>query len=135
MLGCQIEETPHTNTHTHTQGAGCSLMDRRTRFESIVRGMTSVADCPVTVKMRTGVHNRNWNAHKLIPKLRDWGVAMTTVSTPRDFVLLWQLNKKSVLLWQLSGQALIMCCYGNCKYLIGCFTMATVSGPRGLNKA
>ena len=63
-----------------TQGAGCSLMDRRTRFESIVRGMTAVASCPVTVKMRTGVHHRNWNAHKLLPRLQDWGVAMATVS-------------------------------------------------------
>ena len=63
-----------------TQGAGCSLMDRRTRFELIVRGMTAVASCPVTVKMRTGVHHRNWNAHKLLPRLQDWGVAMATVS-------------------------------------------------------
>ena len=55
-------------------------MDRRTRFESIVRGMTAVSSCPVTVKMRTGVHNRNWNAHKLLPWLKDCGVAMATVS-------------------------------------------------------
>ena len=55
-------------------------MDRRTRFGSIVQGMTAVAACPVTVKMRAGVHNRNWNAHKLLPQLREWGVAMTTVS-------------------------------------------------------
>ena len=55
-------------------------MDRHTRFESIVRGMTAVVDCPVTVKMRAGIHNRHWNAHKLAPKLRDWGVAMATVS-------------------------------------------------------
>jgi tRNA-dihydrouridine synthase 3 len=54
-------------------------MERRTRFESIVRGMTAVVSCPVTVKMRTGVHHRNWNAHKLLPRLRDWGVAMATV--------------------------------------------------------
>ena len=64
-----------------SQGAGCSLMERRTRFEGIVRGMTAVAGCPVTVKMRTGVHHRHWNAHKLLPRLRDWGVAMATVST------------------------------------------------------
>ena len=55
-------------------------MDRRTRFEGIVRGMSSVTDCPITVKMRAGVHNKNWNAHKLLPKLRDWGVSMATVS-------------------------------------------------------
>ena len=54
-------------------------MERHTRFEGIVRGMVEVVDCPLTVKMRTGVHNRNWNAHKLMPKLKDWGVAMATV--------------------------------------------------------
>ena len=55
-------------------------MDRRTRFDAIVRGMTEVADCPITVKMRAGVHNRHWNAHKLLPRLRDLGIAMATVS-------------------------------------------------------
>ena len=55
-------------------------MERRTRFEGIVRGMTAVASWPVTVKMRTGVHHKNWNAHKLLPRLQDWGVAMATVS-------------------------------------------------------
>ena len=55
-------------------------MNRRTRFEAILRGMTAVSGCPVTVKMRTGVHDRNWNAHKLLPRLRDCGVAMATVS-------------------------------------------------------
>lgn len=71
-------------------------MTRHTRFESIVRGMVEVytyklyltkhiilsfqvLDIPLTVKMRTGIHDKNWNAHKLLPKLRDWGVAMTTV--------------------------------------------------------
>ncbi len=56
-------------------------MGRHTRFESIVRGMREVLDCPLTVKMRTGIYKKNWNAHKLIPKLRDWGVSMVTVRT------------------------------------------------------
>ena len=54
-------------------------MERQTRFEGIVRGMLAVMDCPLTVKMRAGIHNRNWNAHKLVPKLRDWGVSMAAV--------------------------------------------------------
>ena len=29
--------------------------------------------------MRTGIYDKNWNAHKLLPKLRDWGVTMATV--------------------------------------------------------
>ena len=54
-------------------------MGRHTRFEGIVRGMVEVLDCPLTVKMRTGIFKKNWNAHKLVPKLRDWGVSMATV--------------------------------------------------------
>ena len=61
------------------QGAGAALMGRMTRFEGIVRGMSAVLDCPLTVKMRTGIHKKNWNAHKIIPKLRDLGVSMVTV--------------------------------------------------------
>ena len=36
-------------------------------------------DVPLTVKMRTGVHDKSWNAHSLVPLLREWGVAMVTV--------------------------------------------------------
>lgn len=61
-------------------------MGRQTRFESIVRGMAEVLDCPLTVKMRTGIFKKNWNAHKLVPKLREWGVAMVTVR-PHPFGL------------------------------------------------
>lgn len=62
-----------------SQGAGSALMARHTRFESILRGMGSVLECPLTVKMRAGIHKKNWNAHKLVPKLREWGVSMVTV--------------------------------------------------------
>lgn len=30
--------------------------------------------------MRTGIHDKNWNAHNLIPKLKDWGVSLVSVS-------------------------------------------------------
>jgi len=60
------------------QGAGSALMGRQTRFEGIVRGMQEVLDCPLTVKMRAGIYKKNWNAHRLIPKLRDWGVSLVT---------------------------------------------------------
>ncbi len=55
-------------------------MGRQTRFEGIVRGMVDVLDCPLTVKMRAGIYKKNWNAHKLIPKLRNCGVSLVTVS-------------------------------------------------------
>lgn len=35
---------------------------------------------PLTVKMRTGVFDKNWNAHELVPKLFDWGASLVTVS-------------------------------------------------------
>ena len=34
---------------------------------------------PITVKMRTGIYDKNWNAHELIPKIRDWGASLVTV--------------------------------------------------------
>ncbi len=54
-------------------------MGRAKRFEGIVRGMNEVLDCPLTVKMRTGIYSKTSTAHKLIPKLRDWGVSLVTV--------------------------------------------------------
>ena len=38
-----------------------------------------VLDVPLTVKMRTGVYDKNWTAHKLIPELREWGASLVTV--------------------------------------------------------
>ena len=64
------------------KGAGSALMGRQTRFEGIVSGMVEVLECPVTVKMRTGIYKRNWNAHKLVPRLREWGISMVTVKPP-----------------------------------------------------
>ena len=34
---------------------------------------------PITVKMRTGIYDKNWNAHELIPKIRGWGASLVTV--------------------------------------------------------
>ena len=56
-------------------------MGRVTKFGQIVEGMTSVLDVPLTVKVRTGIYSDKNIAHTLMPKLRDWGVALATVST------------------------------------------------------
>ena len=64
-------------------------MGRHTRFEGIVRGMVEVLDCPLTVKMRTGIYKKNWNAHKLVPKLREWGVSLATVRPCCSSVLMF----------------------------------------------
>lgn len=74
-------------------------MGRQTRFEGIVRGMVEVLDCPLTVKMRAGIHKKNWNAHKLVPKLKEWGVSLVTVRSKvkkslyiYGIVVLWGLQ-------------------------------------------
>ncbi|KAI7798545.1 tRNA-dihydrouridine(47) synthase [NAD(P)(+)]-like [Triplophysa rosa] len=63
----------------YKKGGGCGLMTRSTKFEQIVRGMNSVLDVPLTVKIRTGVHQNSNTAHKLIPELKKWGVSMITL--------------------------------------------------------
>ena len=80
------------------QGAGSALMGRQTRFEGVVRGMVDVLDCPLTVKMRTGIYKKNWNAHKLIPKLRDCGVSLVTVSVSKFLVFPMSLDLLLLLL-------------------------------------
>ena len=42
--------------------------------------MKSVLDVPITIKVRTGISDKSPpNTHTLLPLLREWGVAMTTV--------------------------------------------------------
>ncbi len=36
-------------------------------------------DIPLSVKMRTGVHDKKWNALQLVPKIRSWGASLVTV--------------------------------------------------------
>ncbi|KAL3832035.1 hypothetical protein ACJMK2_023715 [Sinanodonta woodiana] len=61
------------------RGEGSALMGRMNRLETIVQGMTSVLDVPLTIKMRTGIMAERNIAHTVIPRLRDQGVAMVTV--------------------------------------------------------
>lgn len=48
-----------------------------------------VLDVPLTVKMRTGVQERVSLAHRLLPELRDWGVALVTVGVRASGVTSW----------------------------------------------
>lgn len=91
-------------------------MTRSNKFEQIIRGMNSVSggsrrgadganscpaqphspvlqvlDVPLTVKIRTGVQEKINVAHKLIPRLREWGAAMVTVQGS----LLWCLGNSA----------------------------------------
>ncbi|XP_076157763.1 tRNA-dihydrouridine(47) synthase [NAD(P)(+)]-like [Alosa pseudoharengus] len=61
------------------KGGGCGLMMRTNKFEQIIRGMNSVLDVPLTVKIRTGVQEKTNTAHKLIPELKKWGVSLITL--------------------------------------------------------
>ncbi|XP_050992736.1 tRNA-dihydrouridine(47) synthase [NAD(P)(+)]-like [Labeo rohita] len=63
----------------YKKGGGCGLMTRTSKFEQIVRGMNSVLDVPLTVKIRTGVQQNCNVAHKLIPEMKKWGVSLITL--------------------------------------------------------
>uniref|UniRef100_A0A673KX09 tRNA-dihydrouridine(47) synthase [NAD(P)(+)] n=1 Tax=Sinocyclocheilus rhinocerous TaxID=307959 RepID=A0A673KX09_9TELE len=63
----------------YKKGGGCGLMTRTSKFEQIVRGMNSVLDVPLTVKIRTGVQQNCSIAHKLIPEMKKWGVSLITL--------------------------------------------------------
>ncbi|XP_075067950.1 tRNA-dihydrouridine(47) synthase [NAD(P)(+)]-like isoform X2 [Mixophyes fleayi] len=71
-VGCPIDLV-------YNKGGGCGLMTRTRKFEEIVKGMNSVLDVPLTVKIRTGVQEKVNLAHKLIPQLREWGVSLVTL--------------------------------------------------------
>ncbi|NXO73290.1 DUS3L synthase, partial [Phainopepla nitens] len=95
-VGCPIDLV-------YKKGGGCALMTRSNKFEQIVRGMNSVSsehpelswwspvqpglifpplqvlDVPLTVKIRTGVQEKVNVAHKIIPRIREWGASMVTV--------------------------------------------------------
>jgi tRNA-dihydrouridine synthase 3 len=50
------------------------------RFGKCLMGMNyALGDVPVTVKMRTGVRDNAPTAHKLMPRLHDWGVSSVAV--------------------------------------------------------
>ncbi|XP_065603130.1 tRNA-dihydrouridine(47) synthase [NAD(P)(+)]-like [Cyrtonyx montezumae] len=61
------------------KGGGCALMTRSNKFEQTVRGMNSVLDVPLTVKIRTGVQEKRNVAHQIIPRIREWGAATLTL--------------------------------------------------------
>ncbi|NXI38927.1 DUS3L synthase, partial [Galbula dea] len=71
-VGCPIDLV-------YKKGGGCALMTRSNKLEQIVRGMNSVLDVPLTVKIRTGVQEKMNVAHKIIPRIREWGAAMVTL--------------------------------------------------------
>lgn len=64
-------------------------------------------DVPLTVKMRTGVQERVSLAHRLLPELRDWGVALVTVGVG-------QCGHTSGFLWLSRFLVLSLCLVSCC---------------------
>lgn len=61
------------------KGMGSGLMARRRPMECIIRSMSRILTCPLTVKMRTGVYSDKSIAHELFPMVEDWGVGALTL--------------------------------------------------------
>jgi tRNA-dihydrouridine synthase 3 len=70
-LGCPIDVICK-------KGAGSALMEKRSKLRAMILGARSVLDCPITVKLRTGITEQKI-AHSLIPKLQEWGAAAVTL--------------------------------------------------------
>lgn len=62
------------------KGAGCALMTRLDHLQKVIRGMDTVLDCPLTVKIRAGIKDECHFAHELISEMKNWGVSMITVT-------------------------------------------------------
>ncbi|CAL4118967.1 unnamed protein product, partial [Meganyctiphanes norvegica] len=71
-MGCPIDLI-------YKQGGGSALMRRTGALENMVLGMTDILDKPLTLKMRTSIHNNKEIAHKLIEKAKLWDIDMITV--------------------------------------------------------
>eukprot|EP01088_Endostelium_zonatum_P006363 TRINITY_DN18482_c0_g1_i1.p1 TRINITY_DN18482_c0_g1~~TRINITY_DN18482_c0_g1_i1.p1 ORF type:complete len:643 (+),score=116.53 TRINITY_DN18482_c0_g1_i1:469-2397(+) len=63
-------------------GAGSALPERKTKFEGVIRGMTTVLreyNIPVTVKMRTGKSEKENTTHLLLENIKNWGAVALTL--------------------------------------------------------
>jgi tRNA-dihydrouridine synthase 3 len=57
------------------KGAGSACLQRPNRMSEIVRGMSAMLSCPLTLKMRRGYNEGDDVAHKLVPQVALWGAA------------------------------------------------------------
>ncbi|KAJ1518730.1 tRNA-dihydrouridine(47) synthase [NAD(P)(+)]-like protein [Coelomomyces lativittatus] len=76
-LGCPIDSV-------FGKGCGSALLDHPSKVHDLVSGMVSVLTCPVTVKLRTGVHIDKNVAHRYVSTFSDlvrvkYGVTMATI--------------------------------------------------------
>ena len=71
-MGCPIDAVCN-------KGCGAALAQKSGRVQGIVRTMSEVLSCPLTVKVRTGYAMDTPTAHKLLPHLKAWGAAAVTL--------------------------------------------------------
>lgn len=71
-MGCPIDLI-------YKAGAGSALMRRVGALENMVYGMNEILDKPLTLKMRTSIHNKQEIAHTIIQKAKLWDISMITV--------------------------------------------------------
>lgn len=57
------------------KGAGSACLKKPKRLEHIIKAISSVSNCPITVKMRRGFNDGDDLAHKIIPSLKGWGAS------------------------------------------------------------
>lgn len=64
----------------YKKGAGSALLDLPNKLGKIITGMNRVlGEVPVTIKIRTGVKDGRNTAHRLMPRLHEWGVSAVTI--------------------------------------------------------
>lgn len=73
-MGCPIELV-------YSKGMGSGLMEKTKRVQEIVKGMSTVIGgrMQLTVKIRMGVYDNKPTAHKLVPRLAEWGASAVTI--------------------------------------------------------
>lgn len=71
-MGCPIDLV-------FKQGAGSALLEARGRMFKILKGMQTVTDIPITAKYRMGVKDNQPVADRVVPRLDEMGIALSTI--------------------------------------------------------
>jgi tRNA-dihydrouridine synthase len=66
----------------------------------------ALGEIPLTCKLRTGVKEGHNTAHKLMPRVRDWGVSMMTVGAYIVYPTISQVLKLAAASWPYTATAL-----------------------------
>lgn len=71
-MGCPIDLICSKN-------AGASLLQRPKQIEKIVRSMSSILSCPLTIKLRKGYLDDHDVAHNFVREVQSWGASGITL--------------------------------------------------------